>query len=85
MGVRSSEHTPNCLQTVRAVALIPGITGNIDIPGGWILGMHLIQTLPILLEGKLPDAMKDKRMVGDAFTCCAEETMVSSCAGSDFI
>jgi len=61
------EHTPNCLQTVRAVALIPAITGNIDIPGGWILGMHLIQTLPILLQGKLPDAMKDKRMGADTF------------------
>jgi Anaerobic dehydrogenases, typically selenocysteine-containing len=32
------EHTPNCLQTVRAVALIPAITGNIDVPGGWIFG-----------------------------------------------
>ena len=32
--------TPNCLQTVRAVGLLPAVTGNIDIPGGWILGNH---------------------------------------------
>jgi anaerobic selenocysteine-containing dehydrogenase len=62
----SLEHTPNCLQTVRAVSLLPGITGNIDIPGGWILGMHIINDAPILIE-KLPDEMKEKRMGADEF------------------
>lgn len=60
------EHTPNCLQTVRAVALIPGITGNIDIPGGWTLGMHLISNIP-LLKGNLTDEMRDKRMGANTF------------------
>lgn len=33
------EHTPNSLQTVRAISLLRGLTGNIDIPGGDILGI----------------------------------------------
>ena len=36
------EHTPNCLQTVRAIACIPAITGNIDKKGGFIEGMHIL-------------------------------------------
>lgn len=73
------EHTPNCLQTVRAVALIPAITGNIDVPGGWILGMHLIQTLPVLLQGRLPDAKKDKRMGADKFkVLCGSDSFFPS-------
>lgn len=60
------EHTPNCLQTVRAVALLPGITGNIDIPGGWIFGMHAIRDIPTFLS-KLPDAMKEKRLGADKY------------------
>lgn len=58
------EHTPNCFQTVRAVALLPGITGNIDIPGGWILGMHAMGDVPIFLD-KLSDEMKEKRLGSD--------------------
>jgi anaerobic selenocysteine-containing dehydrogenase len=60
------EHTPNCFQTVRAVALIPGITGNIDIPGGWILGMRVIDDIPIFLEN-LTDEMKKKRLGADRY------------------
>lgn len=36
------EHTPNCLQTVRAIALLPAITGNIDKKGTFIEGMHIL-------------------------------------------
>ena len=60
------EHTPNCFQTVRAVALLPGITGNIDIPGGWILGMRVIDDIPIFLEN-LTDEMKKKRLGADRY------------------
>jgi anaerobic selenocysteine-containing dehydrogenase len=60
------EQTPNCLQTVRSVALLPGITGNIDIPGGWILGMHIFDEVPYLKEN-LSNEIKDKRMGADAF------------------
>jgi anaerobic selenocysteine-containing dehydrogenase len=60
------EHTPNCFQTVRAVALLPGITGNIDIPGGWIMGMRVIDDIPIFLEN-LTDEMKKKRLGADRY------------------
>lgn len=30
------EHTPNTTQTVRAISLLMAITGNYDIPGGWL-------------------------------------------------
>ncbi len=64
------EQTPNCFQTVRAVALLPGITGNIDIPGGWILGMNVIRTVPTLLENVPVDVQK-KRMGADEFRILA--------------
>ena len=31
------EHTPNCIQTVRAISMLPALTGNVDVPGGWVL------------------------------------------------
>ncbi|MCP4756996.1 MAG: molybdopterin-dependent oxidoreductase, partial [Proteobacteria bacterium] len=55
------EHTPNCLQTVRAISLLPGITGNIDVPGGMILGKNLIQEANIL-GNNLSTEMKNKRL-----------------------
>ena len=55
------EHTPNCYQTVRALAMLPGITGNFDVPGGFIEGMHVMPECDILLD-KLPDSQGFKRM-----------------------
>ncbi len=46
------EHTPNAFQTVRAISLLPGITGNFDVPGGFIAGMHM-----------LPDPDMNQRML----------------------
>ena len=60
------EHTPNCLQTVRAVALLPALTGNIDVPGGWILGMHAVNDPPLLAEN-IPADRADRRMGADRF------------------
>jgi anaerobic selenocysteine-containing dehydrogenase len=60
------EHTPNCLQTVRAVALLPGITGNIDVPGGWITGMHICPDAPTLHD-RLPQEMKNIRLGADKY------------------
>ncbi|MFC1822250.1 molybdopterin-dependent oxidoreductase [Thermodesulfobacteriota bacterium] len=64
------EHTPNCFQTVRAVALLPGITGNIDIPGGWIFGSGIIRDVPNLVEN-LPAEARKKRMGCDEFRVLA--------------
>ncbi|MBT4938939.1 MAG: molybdopterin-dependent oxidoreductase [Rhodospirillaceae bacterium] len=49
------EQTPNCIQTVRAVSLIPSITGNIDVPGGWVFGMHGLGPVPSLIENLSPE------------------------------
>ena len=66
------EQTPNCIQTVRAVALLPGVTGNIDVPGGWIFGMHAIGLFPHLREA-LPPEMHAKRLGGERFRVLGNE------------
>ncbi len=55
------EHTPNCFQTVRAIALLLAVTGNIDKKGGFIEGMHVLDE-PELLEDHLGDAQRKKRL-----------------------
>ncbi len=55
------EHTPNCFQTVRAIALILAVTGNIDKKGGFIEGMHVLDE-PELLEDHLGDVQRAKRL-----------------------
>lgn len=55
------EQTPNCFQTVRAISLIPGITGNFDIPGGWIEGMQILSGFDTRID-KLPEELKKKRL-----------------------
>ncbi len=72
------EHTPNCLQTVRSVALLPAITGNIDVPGGWILGMRVLPDLDIFME-RLSDEMKNKRMGADTYkVLCSKDALIPS-------
>jgi anaerobic selenocysteine-containing dehydrogenase len=60
------EQTPNSLQTVRALALLRGLTGNIDIPGGDILGMDIIRHYPVM-RNHLPKGMDAKRIGSDQF------------------
>ena len=60
------EQNFNSLQTVRAVALLRAITGNIDVPGGDILGMNIIRSYPTLKD-KLPEGMGKKRLGADEF------------------
>lgn len=69
------EHTPNCLQTVRAVAMLPAITGNIDVPGGWILGMQIMPEASIFSE-TLTDEMIRKRLGGNKFKVLAGENAI---------
>ncbi len=66
------EQTPNCFQTVRSVALIPGITGNFDIPGGWIQGMHIMPDPQLCIE-KIPQETQLKRLGYDRFKFLAGE------------
>ena len=58
------EQNANSLQTVRAVAILRAITGNLDTPGGDILGMNIIRSYPTLKD-KLPEGMGKKRLGAD--------------------
>jgi anaerobic selenocysteine-containing dehydrogenase len=60
------EHTPNSLQTVRAIALLRALTGNIDIPGGDILGMNIIRPYPVMSANLSREIIK-KRIGGEQF------------------
>lgn len=60
------EHTPNCIQTVRAISLLPALTGNVDVPGGWVFGMHGLGRFPSLIEHLTPEA-NAKRLGADRF------------------
>jgi thiosulfate reductase/polysulfide reductase chain A len=60
------EHTPKCVQTVRALSMLPALTGNVDIPGGWVFGMHGIGRFPSLIENLTPEA-NAKRLGADRF------------------
>ncbi|MBI3044514.1 MAG: molybdopterin-dependent oxidoreductase [Betaproteobacteria bacterium] len=50
------EHTPNCIQTVRALSMLPVLTGNVDVPGGWVFGARAIGRFPSLAEHLSPEA-----------------------------
>ncbi len=60
------EHTPNCIQTIRAISMLPALTGNVDVPGGWVFGMHGLGRFPSLIEN-LSEEMNDRRLGADRF------------------
>ena len=60
------EHTPKCIQTIRAVSMLPALTGNVDVPGGWVFGMHGLGRFPSLIENLTP-AANAKRLGADRF------------------
>ncbi|MDH3235746.1 MAG: molybdopterin-dependent oxidoreductase, partial [Alphaproteobacteria bacterium] len=60
------EHTPNCIQTIRAISMLPALTGNVDVPGGWVFGMHGLGPFPSLIEN-LSEEMNAKRLGADRF------------------
>lgn len=45
------EHSLNAVQTCRALAMLPALTGNLDAPGGNIFGTRLPTTFIRFLEG----------------------------------
>ncbi len=62
----SVEQNTNSLQTVRAIAILRALTGNIDVPGGDILGMHILKSYPTLKE-KLTLELLKKRIGSEDF------------------
>ncbi|MCJ7495183.1 MAG: molybdopterin-dependent oxidoreductase [Deltaproteobacteria bacterium] len=55
------EQTPNCLQNLRALAVLTALTGDIDIPGGNIFGMHILRHFPTGYD-RLPTDIHDRRL-----------------------
>ena len=66
------EHTPKCIQTVRALSMLPVLTGNVDVPGGWVFGARAIGRFPSLIENLTPEASA-KRLGADRFKLLAGE------------
>lgn len=64
-GVALEQH-PHSLQTVRAVALLRALTGNLDVPGADLLGMHVVRPYPVLKEAA-PEGMARKRLGAESF------------------
>ncbi len=60
------EHTPKCIQTIRAISMLPALTANVDVPGGWVFGMHGLGRFPSLIENLTPEASA-KRLGADRF------------------
>lgn len=56
----SIEQNPNSLQTVRALSVLRGLTGNVDNPGGDILGMNLLDSYPTMRNVLGPEAIKKR-------------------------
>jgi len=60
------EHTPSSIQTARAISILPALTGNIDIPGGWVFGTPAAAPVPSLEENLSP-AARSKRLGSQEF------------------
>lgn len=60
------EQNVNTLQTVRAIAILRALTGNLDVPGGDIIGSYSMNPYPILKD-KLPSDISKKRIGGDTY------------------
>lgn len=64
------EQNPNCLQNVRAVALLRGLTGNLDLPGSDLLAANRLRPYPVMREALGADALakrigaKDFKLLG---------------------
>ncbi len=52
------EQSTNALQTCRAIFMIPALTGNYDVPGGFVESMEIAPTADILLDRLSPEMAK---------------------------
>jgi anaerobic selenocysteine-containing dehydrogenase len=73
------EHTPNTIQTARAISLLPALTGHIDTPGGMVLGMRPLGRFPLGAE-LLPEEQARKRLGAGQFRMLGGEGSVSASA-----
>ncbi len=52
------EQSTNAFQTCRAIFMIPALTGNYDVPGGFVESMEIAPTADILLDRLSPEMVK---------------------------
>ncbi len=52
------EQSTNAVQTCRAIFMIPALTGNYDVPGGFVESMEIAPTADILLNRLSPETVK---------------------------
>jgi thiosulfate reductase / polysulfide reductase chain A len=72
------EHNPNAFQNARAVGILPALTGNVDLPGGNILGEHAFDEVDMLVD-HLSDEIKDKRLGADTYRMlCGRDSQLPS-------
>jgi anaerobic selenocysteine-containing dehydrogenase len=73
------EHTPNTMQTVHAVSILMAITGNYDVPGGWMEGMEIMPN-PDHNRHLLPKEVEKRRFGADRFkvACGVEQPFPSA-------
>ena len=58
------EQSTNAFQTCRAIFMIPAITGNYDVPGGFVESMEIAPTADLLFDRLEPEAA-EKGIYGD--------------------
>ncbi len=68
------EHTPNTMQTVHAISILMAITGNYDVPGGWLEGMGIMPN-PDHNRHFLSNEMEKKRLGAERFRIACGEHM----------
>jgi len=71
------EHSPNSIQTARAIACLPALTGTIDIPGGWVFGPHILDGFPFLHDNLSPE-VKAKRLGSQEFRVLGQTNVMPS-------
>ena len=52
------EQSVNAVQTCRAIFMIPALTGNYDVPGGFVESMEIAPVADILLDRLSPETVK---------------------------
>ncbi len=75
------EHTPNCFQTVRAIAMLPGLCGHYDVPGGFIKGTGVLPGASF--NAHLMSDEQDKKRLGyEAHPILARTSAVNGMPGA---
>lgn len=62
------EQSTNAIQTCRAIFMIPALTGNYDVPGGFVESMEIAPTADILLDRLSPE--QTQKCISGGYPLC---------------